>query len=450
MKNAFFLSTLAILVSIHAGCNDPTTQVKSDTNVESNGNNESTKIVDQIRSDEIDRNIANWVDEANQLESEFAFSDAVKVWKKVVSAVETQNGEQSWQATNARLSYETAVRQSQFNERELDLLRQFAEKQKETNKLLAGGKFFAAREQLDWMIDAVRQLYGNQSHGLGRLQLQVGQLLYQQGSHEESNKYLTAAYAINKARFGDFHPETETNIFLLGQSNLQLGNPAEGIQYLEQAEQVSKEIWGPEHLTTASRINDLGVAYQSTKQLEKAASQFSTAIDLRKKLLNPDHFAVGESTRNLGVAFLDQGKLEQASTHLRRAVEIFEHVNGSANYLTLDTRTQLATTNMLQKKYLSAESELRQVVHHFESDSPNSLPLAKASFQLAVALGYQGQYHEAEPLLERALGIQRSVLGQWHKDTVQTMRTLATLYERTRQPEKARTINEALSRLKKN
>lgn len=436
-------------IALMLGCGQNSNQESADSNVqiESDADRQVADFMDQLSLEEAERVLAEWVNEANQLEREFKFDESVSVWQKIVPAVESQAGSESWQAINARLSLETARQQANFSEQQLNLLKQTVEWRNQVLSDLQSGRMPDAVAGLQQIDNAFAHLYGADSHGLGRVKVEIAQLYYQQGDHSQTVHWLEQALAINRVKLGEMHPETESNLFTLGQSQMHLGDFEAGIERLESALQLSRQLWGEQHLVTASRINDLGVAYQTNGQLNEARAKFSSAIDIRQQLLPEDHFALGESIRNLGVTFLDQGNAEQASKLLTRAVAIFEKSTGRENLLTLDTRSRLATSNMLEKEYLFAENQLRQVVHEYQSQGVEGLILAKAEYQLGVALCYQGQYQEAEPILTRALNSRRNVLGQWHEDTVKTMKTLAVLYERTDQMDKRDSINSALQRL---
>ncbi len=402
----------------------------------------------QLSLEQVEQKIGELIFQANQLESEFKFEEAVDVWANIIPLVHQHAGDQSWQATNARLSLETARRQVEFNEDQITVLREFVDRQQIVTESLVAGNLETALDAMTWMIVATEMLLGADSHSVGRIKLRMGQLLFQSGEIELATDYLRQAFEINKSKLGLVHPESETNAFLLGHGLIRTGSTGEGLVLLEQAEQIAMELWGIEHAVTASRMNDLGVAYHAAGELEQARLKLDEAL-ARRKQLSPDWTAaVGETHRNLGVVYLDLQQFELASEHLHEALKILGNTTGESSILTLDTRTRLATVKMLTKEYMAAEGQLRQVMHQFETTVQDSQGLAKACFQLGIALGYQGQYHEAEPLLNRALSIQRSELGQWHPATVETLQALAVLYERIGQPDKAHSINESLIRIK--
>ncbi len=437
------VAMISVCLHLTGGCSNGTS-VSEVERANSSELEEAAKVVSLQQAEE---SISEYIENANRLESEFKFAEAVKVWQQIEPLVVNQAGKESWQATNARLSLATARRQAAFGEDELNTMREFAARRATLDENLKNRDVEAAIIDLKWMLDATQSLLGDNSHTLGRQNLSLGQLLVQLGRLKEAQQYLQAALEINRSQLGDVHPETDTNLFLMGQSSMQMGEHEQGVSYLEQSEQISRKLWGDEHPTTASRKNDLGVAYHSAGRMAEAERQLLQALALRKQLLKPTDATIGETLRNLGVVYLDTKQLKKSAVALKEAVDIFSNSMGEANGLTLDSRSRLATAKMLSKEYLAAEGQLRQVVHQFETHADHTRELANACFQLAVALGHQGQYHEAEPLLKRALNIQRNTLGQWHPKTVQTLKTLAVLYQRTGENEQAKSIIDSLGRL---
>ncbi|HMO13878.1 MAG TPA: tetratricopeptide repeat protein [Pirellulaceae bacterium] len=447
-RSGMYCVNLVLLAALCSGCSSNVAD-NSSTLSEQDGTATATddNSVEQYSLAETEAKVAELIVQVNRMEAEFKFAEAIEAWKNIYDLVAKYAGEESWQATNARLSLETAQRQAQFSPAELGLLSEFAERQRLASEHLNSGRLEEALNEMQWVMSATERLLGRDSHSVARIKLRMGQLLYQAGQIELAAGYLRDAFVINREKLG-VHPETESNAFLLGHALVRTGAIEQGVQCFEYVERLTTELWGEEHLLTATRKNDLGAAYHVAGKLDLASAKLEEALAMRKKLHPENHAAVGETLRNLGVVYLDLQKLDLSSDCLTQALTILGNTSGESHILTLDTRSRLATVKMLTQEYLAAEGQLRQVVHHYEHTVPHAQGLAKACFQLGIALGYQSQYHEAEPLLNRALSIQRTELGQWHPETVETMQALAVLYDRIGQTDKAQSIHQALQRFR--
>ena len=92
---------------------------------------------------------------------------------------------------------------------------------------------------------------------------------------------------------------------------------------------------------------------------------------------------------------------------------------------------KLAVVYLMQKENEKAEIELTIVKNAvLQTLGDQNLKYADACFELAIAMGNQGKFEQAKPLLDHAEKLQRTYLGPQNSTTLRTKSVLATIDQR--------------------
>jgi len=395
---------------------------------------------------DLDTHLANLLQLANELESRFQFGEAAHQWQVICQLLQKRFGETSWQYTNAWLSYQTAVQQASFDQQQLQELKSLADARRQLDQSLKAEDWFAAESHLTRMQQTAAELLGVESHIVGRLHQSLGEVYLAQQDYSSAILYFDRALQIQQSTLGERHPETESIVLQLGRLHRRQQHWEPAVAYLKRAVSIAGHLWGEDSPSCAMRRKELGLAWQASGRSELAQQELQTALTVFRSSLPGEDQLLAETCRNLGVVCSDLKQFDRAIDYYRQAIELLADIADASDPLTIDSRQRLAAISMLEKQYLEAEGQLRQVAHQLEMSQGGSTTLAKTYFQLAVALGYQQQYHEAEPLLQKALKIQQEQLGQWHPQTRRTLSALARLYEATGNQAQADSIRQSLDR----
>ena len=265
--------------------------------------------------------------QAQQLETELAFGQAVGVWKSIDAALSQKYGPESWQAANARLSAIIAEMQMGFvGEQRHDSLR-VQELQRQLSEAVKNGDRQAAIKLADSSIQLTEGLFGENSPLVGKQLLQLGTLYSQAGQPDRAISSLHRANEILKTTFHSKHPDIERVHSELGMIYLAKGSFGPAISNLKTATSLAGELWGEDSLNYALEANELAVAYQQTGQPATALKIHQAAELIRMRKLGPDHALVAHSRLNAGIACIDLKDYELARKYLMQAIDGFQSQN---------------------------------------------------------------------------------------------------------------------------
>ena len=133
----------------------------------------------------------------------------------------------------------------------------------------------------------------------------------------------------------------------------------------------------------------------------------------------------------LGTSYLNLGMADRAEQQLEVAVRLRTTLLGADHADTLNSRHNLAMAYTWQAKYEDAEKIIREVVSSYERTSAlNSRDGAKSLTGGGRVLADYGKFDEAKQWYNRALAIQRELLGETDPDTLVTLSGLAIIHER--------------------
>lgn len=132
---------------------------------------------------------------------------------------------------------------------------------------------------------------------------------------------------------------------------------------------------------------------------------------------------------NAGRQAFQESRYQEAEQFFSQAVQEADNL-ASEDQRLAQSLDNLAEVHRLQGNYAEAEPLIQQSLAIWEEVfGPNHLDVATSLNNLATLYQDQGDYTEAEPLYQRSLGILEGVLGPEHPDVVATLNNLALLYQ---------------------
>jgi tetratricopeptide (TPR) repeat protein len=189
--------------------------------------------------------------------------------------------------------------------------------------------------------------------------------------------------------------------------------------------QIYRQHYGPEHPATLRAMGGLYWVYDDQERHYDAER-------LRKEMLQigPD---IDEEPHagNMGAlahTYHHLGKYKEAEAMYDKVLEIARRERGE-DYIQFYPMVacNLARVYADLGRYDEAERLFRQTLETVEWDAESRWRLVYTA-DLANMYRDQGRYEEAEPLLVKTLAIERRVLGDGHKLTLQTMYVLVRVY----------------------
>jgi tetratricopeptide (TPR) repeat protein len=392
-----------------------------------------------------DASITALVEQARQQEDRQAFREAVMVWDQIVTRLQTQYDEDSWQVTNARLARQVAATQAGFDSQQRAMLQQIGQLQEQAVAAAGSDDLETALQALQEAERLTSGLFGDRSHLLARLQTRRAGLQEHLGRLPEAWQTYRDALAIARPALGVQHPDTEVIYYKLGTMLNRHGHSDRALDYLLQSVNIAEAVYGREHPAFADRLTSAGVALQATGQYQRALEHLLAGDKIQEQTLGAGHRRRGLTLHDIGVTYLSMREAGQATRYLQAAVEILESEAGAADSFTLQSKSRLATALAMAGQHGQAETLLEQVLQgNRVTHGENSLPTAVTSFQLGILKAKRGDYENAETLLRDALRVHTAVAGSDQRAPQRTAAALVQLLEQTGRSAEAGQLRQSL------
>lgn len=375
--------------------------------------------------------VAQWVQQARQLESQQKFTEAAQVWQKIRGELEKQFGKQSWQVTNARLAESMATQQASFSVEQLQALNQIRQHQETAASALSQGKTDVLLQNIQQAEALTSQVFGSESHMVAQIKTQSAELLRSSGRLQEAWQQLRDALPVARKTFGPQHPDTELIYYKLGVLLHSAGQSQRALDHLSQSVNISRNVYGESSPIYADRLTTLGVACQAIGQYERALEYLMQGDKIQQQVLGVDHQRRGQTLRDIGVTYLSMQESQQAQKYLSMAIQIFQKRLKENDPFLLGALSHFATSLAMDGKNTDAEKVLKKVLEgNRQVYGPDSIESAKTEFHLAVMLGKRAAFKEAGQLMSHAIEIQLNQLGPENRATQRTAAAYLIVLER--------------------
>ena len=259
-----------------------------------------------------------------------------------------------------------------------------------------------------------------------------------QGNAFEAIEYWTQALKINKAIFGDSHPNVAGALNNLGNAWSNLGEKKKAIEYFTQALEIYKAIFGDSHPDVASTLNNLGAAWSNLGEKKKAIEYYTQALEIYKAVFGDSHPSVADTLNNLGTAWSDLGEKKKAIEYYTQAMEIKKAVFGDSHPSVADTLNNLGTAWSslgAPKKAIEYYTQAMEIKKAVFGDSHPSV--ADTLNNLGTAWSDLGEKKKAIEYYTQALEIFKAVFGDSHPSVADTLNNLGTAWSSLGAPKKA-------------
>ena len=223
------------------------------------------------------------------------------------------------------------------------------------------------------------------------------------GRPEEAEPLIREALEIDRAHFGERHPEVATAWNNLASTLWQLERWPEGDKAMETSLEIQRSLYGEAHPDIAISLGNLGGSLLKRGDLERAAELYGQALEMRKELVGPRHPRVAQSAAQLGEILHQLGRLEEGEELLLLSLDIFEEQTPGARRNFARVWQRLGPLWLDIGKWSEAESILVQAQEVFREEAGSRWP-PRLDVLIARALRSQGRFDEAALRLDSADG----------------------------------------------
>jgi len=358
-----------------------------------------------------------------------------------------------------------ASRQAETATRSLDFMTGMFEV---SNPSEARGNAITAREVLDAGARRIDLDLADQPLVQASLMRTMGEVYYNLGLYDDSQRLLERALEQRRALLGEDHRDTLAAVLALAQlyedqSRLddaerlldealvraeridgpfgritinvrsQLGGVYQDQGRLDEAETMhaaavaaALEHLGPEDRDTLAMRSDLAMLYNDTGRMDEAESMMADILAIQRERLGPDHPETLRCVNNLGLVYQYQGKYEKAEELYAEVVAAQARILGADHQETLLSRNNVVTLRLLQGRFDEAEAICDEILALQRAKlGPDHPDVLRSMMNLAVVYQNEGRFDEAGSLLRSVVDRFRAILGDDHPETMMAASNVA-------------------------
>jgi tetratricopeptide (TPR) repeat protein len=254
--------------------------------------------------------------------------------------------------------------------------------------------------------------------------------LWQQGKLEEAETVARQSQATMARALGEAHPYVAAANRMLVRVLKGRGKLQEAEPYARAALEIARA-GGEERIDTALYRIDLGQLYLYLDPPGPGEALVRQGHETLRRLLGEDDPRTIQALLSLAEASHRAGRRQEAARRYREALEAAERHLGEDDELTARVLLAAAQFDLDQGQGEAAEEKSRRLLARFEEHPPSWPWLTEdARSVLGAALGQQGRWAEAEPLLTGAHGVLEKLLGASSPDTRRARERLADFQRR--------------------
>lgn len=153
--------------------------------------------------------------------------------------------------------------------------------------------------------------------------LNLALLLVDRGEHRAAEALIRPRLPANRARFGERHPQTSSDLVLLGQALEGQGRTPEAEGLYRRALGVDRALQSGDHLDLARDLHRLGALYLDRGDLRRAGPLLARAAAIRERFLHPPHPELAATWAQQGRLALASGEWVRADERLAQALAAF-------------------------------------------------------------------------------------------------------------------------------
>jgi tetratricopeptide (TPR) repeat protein len=274
----------------------------------------------------------------------------------------------------------------------------------------SNGKHEEARNYFKEALEIYKNLLGNRHHSVARVLNNQGESYRMLGNNDLAKPLLEEALEIRKENFGDSHPDIANSLHNLAMLEFDIGNDKEAESYFRQSVEVMRACFDVGHPTLAKELNLLAQSCMVQKNYIESSIIYQELLQLHPKI--SDEYQV-ELLYDLAVSYYYQSKYEETES-------IFEELLQKQHFIA-DLPSFFARFAQLfldQKKYDKAEPLLRKALQLQRESLGNQHPDVDTSIaNLAFVCIEAGKLDEAKTLYLEELEILRAKVGEEHPET---------------------------------
>jgi serine/threonine-protein kinase len=278
------------------------------------------------------------------------------------------------------------------------------------------------------VAEAVLIRAGDRGELLGKLHMNLGSVLGQQGKLQESRKSHEQAYSELEKALGPARSEVATALNNLGVVAWQEGKLDDALAYFERALTAREAALGAEHTEVGDSLVNVAAVLATQGHFDRARPLSQRAVAIYEGSLAPDDPRIAAAQLNHANVLVEDGKLDDARRLYEKVLAATEASQGKQHRDVARVLGNLGNTLRMLGEYDQARTTLERALAIQEKELGRAHPaVGKTLNDIGAVLDEQGRPEDARTYFERALAVRRAALGEEHPDVAQSLDNLAGL-----------------------
>jgi len=259
--------------------------------------------------------------------------------------------------------------------------------------------------------------------------------------YTEAEKYYELACNIAKTLFGEQSEEVATTLNRLGEIRLRQGRVQDADWSFHRALTILESGQHPDGIQTAAVLNNLAVLQHRTGNLSRAAVLMRKVVGIFETGPAANEECLGTALSNLATMLRTVGTPSEALTTAQRAVSILERYKDTDSFAV--SLVTLSRLHMDNGDTARAETMLQRALRSIDNLGQEESPTRALIFgHLGVLYGSTGRHSDAESYFQRAIEMNRRVLGPTHSRVLDTMGAYADFLRATKRKGEAKKLEQ--------
>jgi CHAT domain-containing protein/Tfp pilus assembly protein PilF len=274
------------------------------------------------------------------------------------------------------------------------------------------GRYADAERTFQREIAIRENLPGDNQLSLAASLVELGHVQSHLGQYAQSEQSHKRALAIRRERLAEDDPAIANSLVHLATSYHNLGLWDDANPLLRQALKIYESQQPADADDVAWAAVNLGHNLQSQGRYEEAESYMLTSLRLRRELRGERDLFVAKSIMSLAETFSARAQYAKAQTLLDEALAIYEQLDQSENPHVGYVLNEVAWVHLSQGKLDEAQAALETALRHLQmAAGPDSPEAIGTELTLAALFEKRGEAEKALPLVVRSLD-----LGRQHQE----------------------------------
>jgi tetratricopeptide (TPR) repeat protein len=382
----------------------------------------------RVLTGELAKSVQDLEKQIEEFEKQGRFADAIPPAEEVLKIRLRAQGEDHWQAVEARIHQQTCVRASALPREDQTALAAVIAQTQHVGELFDRRRFQEVEPLVRKALGVRRKLLGEEHFDTAIEYTNLASALMNQQNLKDAEALCRTALRIKLLTVGEENPSTANGYSELSQVLARQGRYREAEPLMRKAARIDHHVLGDDHPDTARCYNNLAFQLNEDGRFGEAEPLLRKALATKLRTLGEWNASTAASYNNLAHNLDARERFTEAELLHRKTVEICVRIMGENDDRTALSSHNLALNLARQGRFAEAETQFHNALNMFQRiRGEESVEVSRVYNSLSDVLKRQGRFDEAATIDQKSLRIQRRELGEAHPLLARTYQSIADI-----------------------